>query len=152
MKHWVGMIAAGLLLSGCGDSGINPFGWLGGQSEEPETLSDATIITIEDPRPLMPQITSLRIERTPGGAIIRATGLPPQQGWHSASLVARHAGEPVGGVITYEFRAIPPSDATRGSTVQSREIVVARTLSNIALQDVRSIRVVGANNALTARR
>ncbi len=152
MKNWVVMFAVCFALAGCGDSGLNPFGWLGGQSETEETLNDFEIVTIEDPRPLVPQVTSLRIDRTPGGAIIRASGLPQQQGWHSASLVVRDDGVATNGVLTYDFRAIPPTTATRGSTAQSREITVARTISNIALQNIRTIRVVGASNALTARR
>ncbi|MEM9971767.1 MAG: hypothetical protein AAF762_11815 [Pseudomonadota bacterium] len=140
-----------LVLSGCGDSGLNPFGWFGGQQEEPtETVSDAQIVTIEDPRPLIASVTAVRVERTPGGAIVRATGLPPEQGWHSAGLVRR--GSVSNGVLTFDFRAIPPETPTRTSTVQSRELVVAFTLSNTTLQSVRQIRVVGATNALTTRR
>ena len=152
MKKTILVIVAGVALSGCGDSGLNPFGWIGGQGERVETLDDVEILTVEDPRPLVPQITSLRIDRTPGGAIIRATGLPAQQGWHNAALVARDEGVPSNGIITYDFRATPPVGTTRSSTVQSREINAARTISSIALQNIRVVRVVAAGNTMTARR
>ena len=140
-------------VSACGDSGLNPFGWFGGQSEAGvETLSEAETVVRTDSRPLVPTVTSVRVERTPGGAIVRATGLPPVQGWHAAALVARNDGRPTDGVLTFDFRAAPPDAATRRSTVQSRELVVAFPLSNIALQNTRSIRVVGASNIVTTRR
>jgi len=152
MTRWAVMVVASFVLSGCGDSGLNPFGWFGGQDENVETLAEVELVTIEDPRPLIPRVTSLRIDRTPGGAIIRATGLPDQQGWHHAALVIRDDGVPQNGILTFDFRAVPPPTTTRSSTVQSREVTVARTISSIALQNVRTIRVVSASNVMTARR
>ncbi|MGI9390383.1 MAG: hypothetical protein ACR2O1_10035 [Boseongicola sp.] len=100
----------------------------------------------------MAEITALVIERMPGGAIIRATGLPPEQGWHTAELVRETESEPVDGVLTYSLRAIPPATRNRVSTQQSRELTVARFLSDFELASVRQIRVVGARNSRVARR
>ena len=152
MTKWAVLIALSFALSGCGDSGLNPFGWFGGQGERVETLEEVEIITVEDSRPLIPRVTSVRIDRTPGGAIVRATGLPDQQGWHNASLVVRDGSASQNGVLTLDFRAVPPPTPTRSSTVQSREVTAARTVSSIALQNIRTIRVVAASNVMTARR
>ena len=153
MKHWVGIALVTFGLSGCGGVSLNPFSWFGGQSEASvETLNDVTFVEFEDPRERITRVTSLRVNRTPGGAIVQATGLPPQQGWHSAALVPVNDGEPTDGVLTFDFRAFPPTAPTRASTVQSREIVVGYTLSNTQLLGVRTIRVVAATNIATTRR
>lgn len=141
-----------LLLAGCGrvrESRFNPFNWFG-RSEE-ETGSVTPVREVRDPRPLVDQITALSVEPTPTGAIVRATGLPPMQGWHSAALVAQSDG-PVGGEMVFFFRAVPPDGATRVSTVQSRELTAARRLTAQQLAVTRVVRVVGARNSRVVRR
>lgn len=144
---------AGLALAGCGlgESRLNPFNWFG-SDEETETVADIALPVDSDTRPLMPVISSLTIERTPGGAIIRATGLPPEQGWHDAALVSETRGQPVDGVLTFAFRARPPRTRTRASTEQSREVIVGRFVSDITLATTREVRVIGAINGRTVRR
>lgn len=140
---------AAFLLSGCGlgESRLNPFNWFGG-SETVESVEDAgEIIPSNDPRPLIAEITDVIVEETPGGVIIRAVGLPPEQGWHNAALVSETRGRPVGGILTFAFRAVPPDAPTRSSTVQSREIVVGRFVSNIILSETSEIRILGARNS-----
>ncbi len=140
-----------LVLTGCATK-LNPFNWFKrGSTEETLTeLPDPTVIN--DPRELVQQVVSLSIEKTPGGAIIRATGLPPTQGYWDAELIAENDEKPVNGVLTYQFRIAEPFDYQPVSTPQSREVVVARFVSNIKLQNVRQIRVVGAKNARSTRR
>ncbi|MDD9923054.1 MAG: hypothetical protein OXQ92_12355 [Boseongicola sp.] len=140
-------------LSGCGDRGfsLNPFSWFGSETEV-ETLDEINLQTYVDDRPLIENVTSLTIDRTPGGAIIRATGLPPTQGWHTAALVSDTEGEPVNGVLSYTFRAVPPENTERVSTVQSREITTGKFVSDIVLANVREIRVIGARNIRSIRR
>ncbi len=130
------------------ESRINPFNWFG-RSEKEDTV--APIEERGDPRPLVAEVTSLDIERTPTGAIIRATGLPPDQGWYAGALVPETDG-PVDGVLAYRFRAVPPAERTRVSTRQSRELSVAVAVSNITLSETRVVRVIGARNSRTARR
>ncbi len=145
-------LALALLLSGCArvsESRFNPFNWFGGSSSEESRV--AVPEESRDPRPLVADVTSLAVERTPTGAIIRATGLPPQQGWHGAELVLDGDG-PVDGVLTYRFRAIPPFAQTRVSTVRSRELSVATSISQITLAETRVIRVIAARNVRTVRR
>ena len=140
-----------LLMAGCariGESRFNPVNWFG--SDEDTTTVSAPIIE-EDPRPLIPEISDLRIERSPGGAIIRATGVPPAQGWHGGVLVPLSDG-PIDGVLTFAFRAIPPDGITPSSTQQSRELVVAVFIPEQQLQRTRTVRVMGARNLRSARR
>ena len=139
------------LLSGCaavGESRFNPFNWF---SQEEETLDP--IAVENERRPLVSQITSLEVERTPGGAIIRATALPPSQGWFAPELVSLDPyGDPVDGVLSYSFRAVPPATTTRVSRPQSRELSAGVFVSNVVLQRVRVIQVTGALNSRIARR
>lgn len=147
-------LVAAASLSGCGFGGsrLNPFNWFRSGPED-ETLDPIAVVVREDPRPLVAQITSLSIDRTPGGAIIRATGLPPEQGWHTAALVSENRDDtPSGGVLIYSLRALPPRRPTRVSSVQSRELQVATFVSDITLDSVREIRVTAALNSRTARR
>ncbi len=143
-------LAVAMALAGCSrvaESRFNPFNWFG-RAESEQVAAPAET---EDPRPRIAQVTSLVIEPTPTGAIVRATGVAPTQGWYGAVLVPETDG-PVGGEMVYVFRAVPPLDAQTVSTVQSRELTVARTLSQQDLAVLRTVRVVGARNALTARR
>jgi len=140
-----------LVLTGCATK-MNPFNWFKrGSTEETLTeLPDPNVII--DSRGLVQQVVSLSIDKTPGGAIIRATGLPPTQGFWDAALVAENGEKPIKGVLTYQFRIEQPIDFQRVSNPQSREVVVARFVSNIKLQGVTQIRVVGATNARSSRR
>lgn len=147
-------LATVLAVSGCGfsESRLNPFNWFR-SGPEAKTAEPVQIVVREDTRPLVAQITNLVVERTPGGAIIRATALPPEQGWFDAGLVAEFRGDqPEDGVLAYSFRANPPQAPTRVSTVQSRELTAAVFVSDIVLASVRQIRVTGALNSRTARR
>lgn len=137
-------------LSGCSrvaESRLNPFNWFGQSEPEPPA-----VVVVQDRRPLVAQVTELAVERTPGGAIIRATGLPPTQGWFAAELVRATPEGASADVLVYSFRAVPPRDAERVSTVQSRELTVAVHLTDLELAGVRVIRVTGAQNARSVRR
>lgn len=144
-------------LAACSDGiDLNPFNWFGGPSNP-----DDELVALEpadgypdslDRRLLVDQVTDLRIERTTAGVIVHATGLPPRLGYWDAELVAQNDGEPVNGVMTYEFRIATPRWATRASTPYARKVEVAEFISNVKLKSVRTIKVVGARNARTAGR
>ncbi|MCV2870399.1 hypothetical protein OEW28_17435 [Defluviimonas sp. WL0002] len=148
-------VAVALSLAGCAtirDSRLNPFNWFG-RSEEtsvqvPETASGIP----NDPRLLVAQVTALEVARMPGGAIVRATGLPPTQGWWKAELVAENGGDPVDGVMTYRFVLAPPVEAQPASTTQSREVTAAAYLSNVKLEQIRTVVVIGETNSRSSRR
>lgn len=139
-----------LILAGCGgfrDSKLNPFNWFGkSQPKETIVLQDAPA----DQRPLVDAVLSMVVEQIPGGAIIRATGQTPTQGWWKADLVAQPVTPE--GVLVFEFRLLPPITQTDVNTPRSREVTVATYLSDIKLDGVREIVVQGAGNARTARR
>lgn len=155
VRQAVGIVLICGLVTGCArvsESRLNPLNWFGRSTPAPTVSLPGTGAIIDD-RPLIETITALEIERTPGGAIIRAAGVAPVQGWYGAELTPENRdAEPVDGVVTFFFRALPPLDPTRVSTPASRELVVATYLTDAALEGVREIRVVAQTNARVARR
>ncbi|MBL9052031.1 MAG: hypothetical protein JNK19_18095 [Tabrizicola sp.] len=138
-----------LALTGCGairESRLNPFNWF--KKSEPRE----TVVLDEkgDPRPLVDTVLSMAVEPIPGGAIVRARGVTPTQGWWDAELVAQDVTED--GVLVYEFRLVPPIGRTDVNTQQSREIDVGIYISDVKLAEVREIVVQGATNARVSRR
>lgn len=144
------VLGLGLTLAGCGglrESRLNPFNWFR-RSEPRETIVLPGEQT--DPRGLVETVLSMNVEPIPGGAVVRARGLTPTQGWWNAELVGRDVDE--NGVLVYEFRLLPPVGQSDVNTQRSREIDVAIYISDIKLANVREIVVQGATNARSARR
>jgi hypothetical protein len=137
-------------LAGCGglrESRLNPFNWF--KKSEP---TEIVLVpgAANDGRQLVDAVLTLSVEPIPGGAIVRATGQTPTQGWWSAELVPLPLDE--NGVLVYEFRLAPPAAVTDVNTPRSREVDVATYISDYKLEAVREIVVQGAGNARVARR
>ena len=144
----VATLCATLALGACstiGGSRLNPFNWFGGSEETVVLVAEKPA----DKRLLVTQVTDLTLEKMPGGVIVRATGLPPTQGYWEAELVARPIED---GTIIYDFRVFPPITAQIASTTRSREVTVAAYLSNVKLDSIRQITVQGSVSARTTRR
>jgi hypothetical protein len=92
----------------------------------------------------------MQIENHTTGVIVRATGLPPTQGYWSAELVPRPVDEK--GTLVLEFHVFPPAGAAAVVNQQSREITVAYNLSDIKLQQIKQIVVQGGSNARSSSR
>lgn len=151
-KPLLAMLVVVLTISACGrirDSRLNPFNWFG-RSEPVAVVQTVDPTVAEDGRQLVAEVTDLVLDRTAGGVIVRAVGLPPTQGFWEAELVARPIDE--NGVLVYDFRVFPPPGGGDVSTRQSREIVVAAFLSNIRLDSITQISVQGQGNARAVRR
>ena len=135
-------------MTACGgfSSRLNPFQWF----KRSAPVAVVATETPADPRPLVADVLSMKIEAYPGGAIIRATGLPPTQGYWSAELIPQPVDEK--GTLVLEFHVFPPAGAAAGVNQQSREITVAYNLSDTRLQAVNQIVVQGANNARASSR
>lgn len=159
------LLIAALGLSGCGyvrDSRLNPFNWFGSAEARELTPEEAAAAT----NPLIPErsafankpdtdlrdriagLESLAIERIPGGAILRVTGI-------SSSVRSFDVGlrELPGdaGVARYEMVTYLPEVPATGP-VQTRRYTAAVRLSDTELARVRTIEVLSASNALTTRR
>lgn len=160
------LIVSMLLLAGCGTA-ANPLNWFDNDAPDEDTLEP-----IESTNPLIPEktgifqsnktpppypgtpidaIVDLTLERMPGGVLIRATGRSATQGAYNARLTPANEEEvPENGVLTYRLEA--QYTQTTGGAPQTREIVVARHLTNQELAGARTIRVEAVQNALERRR
>jgi hypothetical protein len=144
-------LTAVMVLTSCGgirESRLNPLNWFGG-SREAQADEFGVPAKIEA-RPLVDQVVSMSIEQTPYGAIVRATGLSPSQGYYDAELVARPLDE--NGVLVYDFRLMPPPGPMPAGAPRTREVTVAAHLSKIKLASISEIVVQGAQNARSSRR
>lgn len=144
-----------VLAAGCArvsESRLNPMNWFGGARNQ-QVAGGALVppgYGTNDARPYVAQVTALTIERTTSGAIIHATGITPTVGYWDAELIETPATEP--GVVTYQFRMSPPYLPRELGTPEQRTVHVAATLSNLALETVRTVRVQSATNTMSVRR
>jgi len=150
-------IALGLVvtLGACStvrDSRLNPFNWFGGSQSQKTTTAQLGANERADGRVLIDQLLSMRVNRTPGGAVIEVVGRATTQGYWKAELVALNEGRAVDGMLSYEFRVAKSRVAWPQGAEQTREIVVAKEVSQTRLQSVRQIRVIAARNTRTSRR
>lgn len=149
-----GLLVLTLTLAACGtvrESRFNPLNWFG--RSESVTVTEGVVPGVpDDGRRLVAEVTEMEVARQPGGAIVRAAGLPPTQGWWNTDLVAENGGKPVNGVLTFRFVIAEPLTAKPVSTPQSREVTAATFVSDVKLADVSQIIVVGAQNSRASRR
>lgn len=161
-----------MTVTSCGavrDSRVNPFNWFGRSSSQPvQQAPEATNPLIPRSRGLfanrraekgiylgqpIDQVTDLVVERAPGGALIRATGISAVQGAYEVRLTPENEDEkPIDGVLTYRLEALTPDGARPGGSTATRTVVVARKLSAQQLRNVRTVRVTAARNVRTTRR
>ena len=171
------LLMSTLFVSGCGgwsESRANPKNWFGNSRSEVIVQSAGTQAAEEAANPLIEQnrrdgifsrdrkappyqgtlvdqVTSLSVEPTPTGAIVRVTGLTLRQGAFDVRLVRDSQDGPVDGVMSYSLRALQPVNTPQGPP-RTREIQAGDFLSNEELALTGSIRVTGARNVQTTRR
>ncbi|WP_047772325.1 hypothetical protein [Wenxinia marina] len=141
------------------NSPLNPFGWFGGSTEVMATAPDpatrrplvttADVAVVADTRPAIAQVDEMSVERTPRGAIVRATGTAATQGVYNADLVPRGVS---GGTLVLEFRVEQPPQVPPGGPERTRTVTVARSFEARELAGISAIRVVGQTNGREARR
>jgi hypothetical protein len=145
----LGMVSTAAL-AGCGrigESKLNPRNWFRRSRRNRVTLSPEALAEAADGRGVVDQVISATIEPVHGGAILRATGLPPVQGFFDGELVpvVVDGGDP--SVLVYVFRIAGPWGEGQVSTQVSREVIVAKFLSLNTLEGVREIRIEGERNS-----
>ena len=148
-KTALAALAAILLLGACAN--LNPMNWFSASEEVSLAPADG-FPDARDNRPLVADVTEMAVEPFPGGAILRAKGVPPTQGWWDAELVPENDGQAVDGVLRFRFVAAAPRQQRPQGSQMSREITAGYYLSDFKLANVRQIVVTGANNARTSRR
>lgn len=153
------LLCAVLAAPGCArlsESRLNPLNWFG--ASQPVANVDAAgnlrpLVTadmigqVADGRILIASVDALEVNRTPGGALVRATGTAASQGSFNAQLVPVSQD---GGTLTLAFRVEVSTNET--GPVASRQVTVARVLTQQELAGISRIRVQGAGNARVSSR
>lgn len=154
MTRLIAALTLVAFVAGCGglrDSRINPFNWFSKDKEE-RIAVDTDAAAEVDPRGLVREISSLKVDRAPGGAIISAYGLPPTQGYWEAELLPLNDEIPDKGTLVYEFRLMAPTSPQQVVNVASREVLAGLFVSEQTLIGVRRIEVRAALNKRSVRR
>jgi hypothetical protein len=161
------LICGALALAGCGgglgQSRANPLNWFGSSTNERLTESGEVnpLIPRRNIRQRAPseyagqavaQITALRLDRRPGGAVIHAVGTASELGYFAARLVPENDGEAVKGVLSYELQAVRPPRSIGVGSASARRIDVALSLTDQDMANVKTITVKGAQNQRSVRR
>lgn len=157
------LVISSIVLSGCSrlrDSRLNPGNWFGGGRTAPVAgttgaeanplIPKTTRIRRKDRKQIyrgtpVDQVTSVIVEPTTAGAIIRVTGVSLQQGAFDVRLIADNKGEPANGGLTYRLMALQPTDTPQGQ-VRQRTLHAGQFVSNHDLAVTQTIRVIGARN------
>jgi hypothetical protein len=160
------LLISAMVLTSCGsvrDSAFNPFNWFGRSTSEP-------VATEGEVNPLIPrrkasifrkeqddsyrgsnvgEVSELLVERRPGGAIIRATGVTDYLGPFELKLV-KLDDQSDADTLTYALRAYQPRQAVGGQ--RARTVTAATWLTDNELAGIREIRVLAERNSRVTRR
>lgn len=151
------VLALTLALPGCArlaNSPINPLTWFGAslpaahaqaQVAPTSLVPDGASLQAVDLRVPVEQIVALRLDPTPDGVLVTATGIAALPGAFNAGLVQVSR---TSGTLTLEMRAELPAAATAGA----QQITSSIMLTNQQISGVSSFRVNGRTSGLTARR
>lgn len=160
-------LCACLALSACGgglaNSVVNPMNWFGNSRSEAVDPRRATNPLIPPPRlgsrpkaiyagQPVDQITALRVDRLPGGAVIQVTGVTDVIGYYDVRLEPDNDGNPVKGVLSYTLKAARPERTIGVGGEAARQVTAAVSLTEQDMEGVRQITVRGARNQRTTRR
>ncbi|SLN10162.1 hypothetical protein [Ruegeria meonggei] len=166
------LMVTALTLSACTswrESRVNPSNWFGPSTPSvAETSPDDANALVpqekegsglfarpdpEDTSVAIAKIDELRLDPTPGGAIVYVSGTAARQGAYNAQLVRVNSEEnQKNGVLEYTFKVNYPNYATNQGTERSRMVSDAANVSQQDLQGIRLVRVVGQQNTLESRR
>lgn len=165
------LIVASIAVSGCAtvrESRVNPFNWFGGSSSVPVAQTGGTgaansLIPVKSDSIFrrdeteavyagwpVGTIGELLIERRPGGAIIRVTGIADRAGPFDVRIIEDTA-QTSPSTLAYTLEALQ-SAGPRNTGAYARTVTAAIWLTDQELDGIREIRVTGANNALVTRR
>lgn len=171
------LITVALALAGCGgggsgsagsagsaSSGLNPLGWFGGGTKEPESLDPEGGYPTEraDNRMAVARITGAKWEPLYEGGMLTVTALPATKGWWAMKLVTE-VPMPEGrmradenGVLRLRLVGMPPLantfEASAPADPRSDTATLALTFPHEALSGLREVVITGATNSVSISR
>ena len=100
------------------------------------------------PDPVLVPLRSAQVERALRGVILRVEGVAQTQGFYSAALVPA-PGPDAAGVLGFQLMALPPDVPEAVGPERTRLLTAAVFLPNLALEDLRGLRVAGRGTVRT---
>jgi hypothetical protein len=159
-KRLFAAMAVLVLVTGCArlaDSRFNPVNWFGASEAQPvNTLipREANFTGAIETSVQIPELTSMNVDRMPGGAILTAEGVTVTQGFWDATLVEVEQGaegaEP--GALVFDFRVERPYRRHPVGAVPTRTVSAGTYLSDVKMRGVTRIIVRGATTQRVVRR
>lgn len=144
MRNLIAIVAAGAALGACS---YELPGFLGRTGSGDATF-EVRGAPLPDPEPIA--LRSVQVEPALRGVILRAEGVAPTQGFHSAAFAAIGSGEPdASGVMQFRLTAIPPAETMAVGPETTRELGAAFYLPNALARDVTAFRVTGVREIRT---
>lgn len=147
IRPYLAILIVATAVGGC--SRLNPGTWLNSGGTTPTPQGMTAVAPVQDSRPRIDRVTSVNVDRTPNGVIVRAAGDGGTLGWSNAALVAQPVQD---GDLVLEFRALPPQGTAGAGTEATRAVIAAAAVTNDDLAGVRRIVVRAEGNALSAAR
>jgi hypothetical protein len=144
MQHRALILACLAALAGCT---MELPGFLGREGNASGTYRLDDDEPLPDPVPL--PLRMAEAERALHGVIVRVEGVAPTQGFHSAALLPQGDGPDAAGILGLRLVAIPPGTPEAVGAERTRVLTAAFFLPNLALRDLRGVRVAGGANVRT---
>ena len=99
------------------------------------------------------QVTSVKLEPIPGGAILRASGISIFQGFYDVQLTPENDDIlPEGGVLSFRLEGLIPYEGMRGGPENLRTVTAGFRLTQKEITRAKIIRVEGITNAQSVGR
>jgi len=144
MRERIAILVAGVALAGCS---VEIPGFLG-RTGSGEATFQLNAAPLPDPQPIA--LRSVRVEPALRGVILRAEGVAPTQGYHSAAFTATNAAEPdAAGILEFRLTAIPPATPATIGPERTRELTAAFFLPAAVARGVTGFRVAGVREVRT---
>jgi hypothetical protein len=143
MRNGLLLLASAWLVAGCGGGMPDFLGREGGDG-----FYRVGGEALPDPVPVA--MRSVVAERSLTGVIVRVEGEAPAQGYWGAALEPVGDGTPdAGGAVSFRFVAIPPVAVEAVGPARTRRLSAAAYVPNLALKNVRAVRIAGIGTAQT---
>lgn len=147
------VLGVAVSLSGCsevGGSKLNPFNWFGGNDPQVSDIEPrGGYEDNQDLRPAVGTIKSVSTDRTAYGVIVHVVAQMPTQNYFALDLVETASNDPR--ELVFELRGWKPTTPGIVGTELQRQVDVATFISDQNAAPIRTIRIKGATNSLTAR-
>lgn len=147
------VLGVAVSLSACSNassSNLNPFNWFGGNEDEVSEIEPRGGYDDQvDARPIVGTIKSVSTVESPYGVIVHVVAQMPTQNYFDLDLIEAASNDPR--ELVFELRGWRPATPGVVGTELQRQVDLATFVSEQNIAPIRTIRIKGATNSMTAR-